>query len=123
MRSEWWRLSFSTEDEVTDRLAWRVYWWTLVLWLAVAIAYAVFRRTFTNSLVWAIVLSLPLFLAGLNLTLYSRAHERVCAIEVARHRWLRTITMGGYSARAFLITGLAAMAISFVLAFSIAGGQ
>jgi hypothetical protein len=108
---------------VTDRVAWRVYWWTLALWVAAIVAYVVFRRTLANSLVWAIVLSLPLFLAGLNLALFSRSHERVCAILVARHRWLRTITMGGYGRTTFLTTGLAAMAASFILAFSIAGGR
>jgi len=45
---------------------------------------------------------------------------QICAIEVARHRWLRLITVGGCSRRTFLITGLIALAISVALGVSIA---
>ena len=103
------------------RLAWRVYWWTIAAWLVVLLLYVVLRRSVENNLLWGIVLSLPLFLAGLNLVVFSRTHEQICAIEVARHRWLRLITMGGYSRRTFLITGLIALATSVVLGVSIAG--
>ena len=87
----------------------------------VLLLYIVIRRSVENNLLWGIVLSLPLFLAGLNLVVFSRTHEQICAIEVARHRWLRLITMGGYSRRTFLITGLIALARSVVLGVSIAG--
>ena len=106
-----------------DRLAWRAYWWTIAGWVLALILYVVLRRTVENNLLWGVVLSVPLFVAGLNLALFSGSHERVCAIEVGRHRWLRAITMGGYSRRTFLITGLAAIALSVILGVSLAGGR
>jgi hypothetical protein len=104
-----------------DRLAWRGYWWTIAAWLFVLLLYVGVRPSVENRLLWGIVLSLPLFLAGLNLVVFSRSHEQICAIEVARHRWPRLITMGGYSRRTFLITGLIALAMSVLLGVSIAG--
>jgi hypothetical protein len=53
--------------------------------------------------------------------LFSESHERSCAREVARHRWLRLVTMGGYSRRTFLITGLLSVAMSILLGVSLVG--
>jgi hypothetical protein len=106
-----------------NRFAWRAYWWTIAGWLLALGLYLVFRQSVENKLIWGTVLSLPLFLAGLNLVLFSESHEQICAIEVARHRWLRLATMGGYSRRTFLITGLIALAMSILLGVSLAGGR
>jgi hypothetical protein len=106
-----------------DRLAWRVYWWTIAAWVVVLILYVALRQTVESRLLWGIVLSLPLLAAGVNLVLSSGSHERLCAIEVDRHRWLRVITMGGYSRRTFLITGLLAVGLSVLLGVSLAGGR
>jgi hypothetical protein len=106
-----------------NRFAWRAYWWTIVGWVGVLVLYLAFRQRAENTLLWGIVLSLPLFLAGLNLVLFSESHEQACAREVARHRWLRVVTMGGYSRRTFLVTGLIAVAMSIFLGVSFIGGR
>lgn len=106
-----------------NRLAWRAYWWTIAGWVLVLVLYLALRQSVDNKLLWGIVLSLPLLLAGLNLVLFSESHEQICAIEVARHRWLRIVTMGGYSRRTFVITGLIAVAMSIFIAVSLVGGR
>ncbi|MDQ2914890.1 MAG: hypothetical protein M3T56_16810 [Chloroflexota bacterium] len=106
-----------------NRLAWRAYWWTIAGWLTALVLYVVLRQTVENKLLWGLLLSLPLFLAGINLVLFSESHEQICAIEVARRGWLRLITMGGYSRRTFLITGLIAVAMSLLLGVSLVGGR
>jgi len=106
-----------------DRFAWRGYWWTIAGWLVVLVLYLALRQSVENKLLWGIVLSLPLFLAGLNLVLFSASHEQACAREVAQHRWLRVVTMGGYSRRTFLVTGLVAVAMSILLGVSFVGGR
>jgi len=85
--------------------------------------YLALRQTVESRLLWGLVLSLPLFLAGINLVLFSESHEQICASEVARHRWLRVVTMGGYSRRTFLITGLIAVAASILIGVSLVGGR
>jgi hypothetical protein len=85
--------------------------------------YVVLRQSVESRLLWGLVLSLPLFLAGINLVLFSESHEQVCASEVAQHRWLRVVTMGGYSRRTFLITGLIAVAASILIGVSLVGGR
>ena len=106
-----------------NRLAWRAYWWTIAGWSLVLVLYLALRQSVDNKLLWGIVLSLPLLVAGLNLVLFSESHEQICAIEVARHRWLHIVTMGGYSRRTFLITGLIAVAMSVFIAVSLVGGR
>jgi hypothetical protein len=105
------------------RRAWAGYWWTVGAWLVALLLYVALRRTVENNLVWAAVVALPLFAAGVNLVLFNRTHEEICAQEVARHRWLRIITMGGYSSQTFLITGLIAIASSLALAVLVASGR
>jgi len=106
-----------------SRLAWRGYWWTIAGWLLALVVYLALRQSVENKVLWGIVLSLPLFLAGINLVLFSESQERICASEVARHRWLRVVTMGGYSRRTFLITGLIAVAMSILIGVSLVGGR
>ena len=105
------------------RLAWRGYWWTIAGWLFALAIYVALRQSVESRLLWGLVLSLPLFLAGINLVLFSESHEQICASEVARHRWLRVVTMGGYSRRTFLITGLIAVAASILIGVSLVGGR
>jgi hypothetical protein len=105
------------------RLAWRAYWWTIAVWLLALVIYVALRRSVESTLLWGLVLSLPLFLAGINLVLFGESHEQICAREVARHRWLRVVTMGGYSRRTFLITGLIAVAMSILIAVLFVGGR
>ena len=106
-----------------SRLAWQGYWWTIAGWLLALVVYLALRQSVENKVLWGIVLSFPLFLAGINLVLFSESHERICASEVARHRWLRVVTMGGYSRRTFLITGLIAVAMSILIGVSLVGGR
>jgi hypothetical protein len=86
-----------------DRAAWNLYWATFAV---LVIALAGFFAARGTGILWGLAVAAPLFAAGLNLVLRSAAHSRVCAIEVERHAWLRTLTMGGYRQRTFFTRGV-----------------
>ena len=100
-----------------DRRAWNIYWTALAVFALVFTAFAVLRG---SGLAWGVALATPLIVAGLDLVLFSGSHERVCAVEISRHRWLRTLTMGGYGRRAFAATGLVLLAFAAYLAAYVA---
>lgn len=104
-------------SDVRDRAAWNAYWAALGLFVITFLAFAAVRG---SGITFALAVALPLLAAGIDLVGYSASHERVCAIEVSRHRWLRVITMGGYSARAFLATGIVEIAGAIAIALWIA---
>ena len=95
-----------------DRFAWNLYWASFAVLVLVLVAFLLARGA---GIMWAIAVALPLLAGGANLFLRADAHERVCAIEVSRHRWLRLLTMGGYSRRAFLATGVLEIVAALVL--------
>ena len=101
-----------------DRKAWNVYWTALAVFVLVFVAFALLRGT---GLAWGVALATPLVVAGLDLVLFRESHERICAVEVARHRWLGTLTMGGYDRRAFAATGLVLLAFAVYLAAYVSG--
>jgi hypothetical protein len=96
----------------SDRGAWNAYWATFAVFAVVLVAYALARGA---GVAWGIVVAAPLLAAGINLVTRSDSHERVCAIEVGRHRWLRLLTMGGYNRQMFFATGVAEIAFAAVL--------
>ena len=100
------------------RTAWNAYWAAFAVFVLVLIAFALARGA---GLGWGLVVAAPLLVAGGNLVVRSDSHERVCAIEVGRHRWLRLLTMGGYSRRMFLATGVAEIVFAVALMLWIAG--
>lgn len=96
--------------------AWWVYWisiaLTAVLWIGLPLI--VGRdglRTALAQPIWLAILLLPLLAAGLNLVFFRETHEEICALEVERHPWLRTIVGRGYSARTFAATGVALLGV------------
>lgn len=102
-----------------DRAPWNVYWLALGAFLVVLAAQAVAGG---RGLGWAIAVALPLIVAALDLILFNRSHERVCATETRRHRWLHVLTMGGYDARTFALTGIALLLLAVALVASSARG-
>jgi hypothetical protein len=108
--------------------AWWVYWASIVVgvlvWIgAVAIGGRDGLRGMLHQPVGLVVLVLPVVVAGANLILFRHTHEEVCRVEVERHGWLRTMTGGGYSARTFVWTGVALLALAVaILAAVLAGG-
>jgi hypothetical protein len=101
----------------SDRTAWNAYWMTFAVFVVALVALSVTRG---GGIVWGLIVAVPLVVAGANLVARSDSHERVCAIEVGRHRWLGLLTMGGYSGRTFLATGLVEIGFAVVLVFWIA---
>lgn len=95
-----------------DRAAWDAYWVAFGVFAAVFVAFALARG---GGIFWGVIVAAPLLAAGVNLVGRSESHERICAIEVGRHRWLRLLTMGGYSRRTFFATGLAEIALAVFL--------
>ena len=96
--------------------AWWIYWLALAVWALVALGVAVTRvRLGPAEPQWVFGLSAPLLIAGLDLILYRTSHERICAIEAREHAWLRVLVAKGYSARTFLITGVALAAAGVLL--------
>jgi hypothetical protein len=101
----------------SDRAAWNAYWAAFGIFVVVLVAFAVARGV---GIGWGFLVGAPLLVAGMNLVARSDSHERVCAIEVRRHRWLRVLTMGGYSRQMFLMTGIAEIGFAVALIFWIA---
>jgi len=102
----------------SDRAAWNAYWEAFAVFVVVFVAFGLARGA---GIGWGLIVAAPLLVAGVNLVARSDSHERVCAIEVRRHRWLRLLTMGGYSKNMFLATGVAEVALAIVIGFWIAG--
>lgn len=96
-----------------DRLAWNVYWLSFALFVILFGAYAALSGSGT---VWGIAVAIPLVIGGLDLMLFRASHERICSIEVARHAWLRILTMGGYDRWTFFATGAAEIALAAFIA-------
>jgi hypothetical protein len=101
----------------SDRTAWNVYWAAFAVFVVVLLAFALSRGA---GIGWGLIVAAPLLVAGVNLVARSDSHERVCAIEVGRHSWLRVLTMGGYSRQMFVLTGVAEIAFAVVLIIWIA---
>jgi hypothetical protein len=104
-------------DQSTAALrAWWTYWLTIgiavVAWVTAALLApdGDVRAALANPVVLVVLLA-PLVAAGLNLVLFRNAHEEACRLEVQRHRWMRAIAGGGYSARSFALTGVAILAL------------
>ena len=100
--------------------AWWAYWLTLalgaVLWIGVAVAAGSEGiRTALGQPIWATILIVPIFLAGINLVAFRRTHEVVCRLEIERHPWLSFLVGHGYSARTFALTGLVLLAFGVAL--------
>ena len=102
------------------RLAWRSYWGLLVCWLLAVVGWSMLGQGLRRGLLPAVLVALPPFLIGLDLMLFSHSHEAICRSHVERHRWVRLVTMGGYSHRTFFATGIAVLAGSVALAAWIA---
>ena len=102
---------------MSDRTAWNAYWAAFAVFVVVLVAFALARGA---GIGWGLIVAAPLLVAGVNLVARSDSHERVCAIEVGRHRWLRLLTMGGYSRQMFAATGVAEIAFAVVLILWIA---
>jgi hypothetical protein len=101
----------------SDRAAWNAYWAAFAVFVVVLVVFALAREA---GIVWGPIVAAPLLAAGINLVVRSESHERICTIEVGRHRWLRLLTMGGYSRQMFVVTGAAEIALGLVLIFWIA---
>jgi hypothetical protein len=100
--------------------AWWAYWLSLavaiVLWFGGIVVLG--RDGFRSALgeaPFAFILAAPILVAGLDLVAFSRTHEQVCRLEAERHAWLRALVGRGYSARTFLLNGVALIAIGGLL--------
>jgi len=98
------------------RFAWRSYWSLLICWLLALVVWSLLGQGPRSGRLPGILVTLPPFLIGLDLILFSRSHEAICRSHVERHRWLEVVTMGGYSHRTFLATGIAVLVGSLALA-------
>lgn len=103
-------------------LAWRSYWSLLICWLLALAVWSLLPQGLRNGPLPAILIALPPFLIGMDLMLFSRSHEAICRSHVERHRWVKLVTMGGYSHRTFFATGTAILVGSLALAAWIASG-
>jgi hypothetical protein len=102
----------------SDRAAWNAYWAAFAVFVVVLVAFGLGRGA---GIGWSLIVAAPLLVAGVSLVARSDSHERVCAVEAGRHRWLRLLTMGGYSRNMFLATGVAEIALAIMIGFWIAG--
>jgi hypothetical protein len=97
--------------------AWWIYWSSIavaaVVWIgSVLLGGRDGLRALLDQPIGLVILILPLVVAGLNLIMFRGSHEEVCRLEVQRHRWLRMMTGGGYSARTFLLTGVVLLVLA-----------
>lgn len=103
-----------------DRLAWRSYWGLLLVWVTTVVLWSVLHRGLQAGPVWGVLVPLPLVLAAVDLIVFRRSHEAVCRAHVARHSWLRVVTLGGYPAWAFVATGVCLLPLAAWLGFWVA---
>jgi hypothetical protein len=108
--------------------AWWVYWGSIALALALWTGASIVAgpgglREVVSQPVWLAILLLPLGVAGVDLILYRERHEEVCRVEAERHAWLRVLVGRGYSARTFLWSGLALLALVGFIVFSAITGR
>jgi hypothetical protein len=107
--------------------AWWVYWISVavaaVLWIGAPLALGgtAFRALITEP-VWLAIFVIPLVIAGLDLVLFRSTHEEVCRLEAQRHRWLRALVGDGYSATAFLWTGVIVLALAVAIVAAVVLG-
>jgi hypothetical protein len=106
--------------------AWWAYWLTVAIGAALWIGTLVVGgrdgvRTALGQPLWAVLLLAPIFIAGLNLVAFRQTHEIVCRMEAERHSWLAAMVGGGYSARAFALTGIVLLVIGIALVVWIVG--
>ena len=106
-------------------------WWTY--WASIAVAIVVWLgavlllgrsglRSLLASPIGLAILVVPLVVAGLDLVLFRATHEEVCRLEARRHRWLRRLVGDGYSATAFLWTGVSILGLAVVVVMAVVIG-
>lgn len=105
--------------------AWWAYWGSItfaaVVWLAALLLLGRSGlRSVLGSPLGLTVFVAPLVIAGLDLILYRATHEEICRLEARRHRWLRALVGQGYSAAAFLWTGVGILVVAVVIVTAVA---
>jgi hypothetical protein len=105
--------------------AWRVYWLSIgigvLVWVgALVLASGGGIRNLLADPIVALLLLAPFVVAGIDLIVFRKSHEEVCAIEARRYAWLRAMVGNGYSATAFAITGVALLAfVAWIVAVTL----
>ena len=105
--------------------AWWAYWVSItfaaVLWLgALLLLGRSSLRSILGNPMGLTVFVAPLVVAGVDLILFRATHEEICRLEARRHRWLRSLVGQGYSAAAFLWSGVAVLVVAIVIVTTVA---